>query len=261
MTDKDTLARKLNALTSQDTFDGKALHLGRSGEPDSLARLLQGIDDTMLERDAVFSVGDISATLRISGKRVHKLVAASDDLNAPTEVLNVPLRSEEPETITRLGEVLKALVEKDGILKIERRLVQGAPEKTGSGVGIQVLSDHWNADPAPRVAAPMDHFLEHVAPHATTLIALTDGEIETVTGDDTAIVQLQEVLGPDWQSFEDEHARFLASDQNINMRILDRFGPNGQSLLFSVIDNRQCIALVGTDAVPQIVAAWASSLR
>jgi len=103
MTDAKTLARKLAALTATETFQGKAMILCKSGQPAAMSYVLQAIDGTMLLRDVVFSVADQSLTLRISGKRVIGVLAASGDLQVPASALGQPLAADDTATLDLLG--------------------------------------------------------------------------------------------------------------------------------------------------------------
>ncbi|MFP7675473.1 hypothetical protein ACG74X_19155 [Marivita sp. S0852] len=261
MDEKDPLARKLAALTSDDTFDGKALHLGRAGASDSMTLLLQAIDDTMLERDALFSVGNSSATLRISGKRVQMLVAATDDLTAPAELIGAPIDAEKPQAMAQLGSVLNTLLSREGTLTVERQRVSGAGTGLGSGVSIRTLKANWSSEQVQDDKDPMTEFLDRVTPLAITMIALKEWEIDSVTGDPEAIGNLEAILDSGWKAFDHAHGPFLSEDQSAHMRLLDQWGADGQSTLVAVIGDRQCLALVRTEDAAQILTAWQSALR
>ena len=116
MTNDDPLARKLQRLTAKDTFNGQQLDLGPSGTPKAMDHILQAIDDTMLLRHVTFGVESSTVTLRISGKRVLCLVAASEDLRVPNDLIDLPLTASTSDALGQVAALLQALIEKSGML-------------------------------------------------------------------------------------------------------------------------------------------------
>jgi len=257
MTDAKTLARKLAALTATETFQGKAMILCKSGQPAAMSYVLQAIDGTMLLRDVVFSVADQSLTLRISGKRVIGVLAASGDLQVPASALGQPLAADDTATLDLLGHALQRLTAQQGLVLMERREADTDVSLAGSGVGTGVLSTHWDVPLEVEKPDPMKAFATACAAHATAMFVLNGEEVETVEGQTASVEVLQAVLENDWTPFEDAHAGLTNDDPQKRLRVLDGLGPEGQAVVCAEIDEKQCFALIHTGDAMVLAQVWA----
>lgn len=263
------LARKIAALTAKDSFDGRALRLGTAGQTDSLTLLLNAVDDTMLQRDAVFAVGASHVTLRVSGKRVQAVLAASDDLAAPADLIDVPLNARAPEAVLQTAQLLERLVRQSGTLTLERRTPASTVTIPDAGVGSQMLARTLAPDEAPAAPpaeqpagqsqSPIQLLADACAPVADAFITLANGDVETVSGSEDAIEALQTALDTHWDAFEEAHDPFVGDEENTLLRVLTACAPNGQALVVAILGSDQALGLVHANGVGTVAEGWAKA--
>lgn len=258
---KDTpLARKIATLIAKDTFDGAALRLGSSGRPEAMTHVLQAIDDTMMLREAVFGVGDSAVTLRISGKRLLMLEAATDDLSAPDGLIHLPLSADTPDALMQVGTLLQTLISREGHLTLERRPAEASTKQSGSGVGIQSLSASWAPEALVQETDPMARFLQVCKPLALATVTVHDGEVEAWYGTQLEVEKLQRVYDENWAAIDGTYNSELQQKNEPILRILDAFGPEGEAFLVAIIEQNQCLGIVRMEDISQVAAMWVSSL-
>lgn len=260
MTKEDPLARKLARLTAKDTFTGQQLDLGPSGTPEAMDHILQVIDDTMLLRHVTFAVGSSTVTLRISGKRVLCLAAASDDMRLPDGLIDLPLTSSTSDALGQVAMLLQSLIEKAGTLTLERIPAKGVEGQTGSGVGVQMLQTRWTEVRDTPKLPTAARFRAMCKPVASAIIMLSDGEVETVWGAQSEVDHLERIFASVWSDFDRDHQSFVASESGPLLRILTGVGSEEQTLVLAITEENQCLVLSDVKNVPELAAAWARAL-
>lgn len=260
MSNDEPLSRKIATLIAKDTFDGAALRLGASGKPEAMSHVLQAIDDTMLLRQAVFAVGESAVTLRISGKRLLMLEAATQDLSPPEGLIHQPLNADTPDALAQVGMLLQDLIRKTGQLTLERRPAEASTQQSGSGVGIQALSASWAPQGLVQETEPMAYFLQVCKPLALASVTVNDGEVETWHGAQPEVEKLQQVYDDNWAVIDGTYKSQLNGGNEPVLRILEAFAPEGEAFLLAIIDKKQCLGILSVDHIPQVATAWVASL-
>jgi hypothetical protein len=257
MSDDNPLSRKISTLLAENTFDGPALHLGKSGTPDALSHILTAIDDTMLLRHAVFAVGDSAVTLRISGKRVLRVVAVTDDLAAPEGLIDQQLSADTTEALQQLAQVLARLVAKKGVLTLERAPAEASAKQAGSGVGIQVLAAAFKVGKKTVSQDGMATFVDACVNHAVATVEIVDEKVSNKSGSQPKVAKLKQVYGDFWASFEKNHdAQITTPDRDI-LRIVEIPSAGNLAFVHAKIKEKQCLALVKVDRVAVLASVWA----
>jgi len=259
---KDTpLSRKIETLVSQDTFDGKALVLGPSAEPDSVTHVLQAIDDTMMLRNAVFAVGESVVTLRISGKRLLKVVAATPDLEAPDDLIDQQLSADTSEALDHLADLLITLVAKPGTLTLERQPAEAAAKPSGSGVGISAL----NAILADKKKSELQNatatFLTTCTSLATALVERIGGEENVISGDQSKIVELENDYGKKWAKTAANGGLSNSISGGGFLRIVEVSDSSDLAFSEIIIDEKQYLMLMKVRDVALLSMAWAKVIN
>lgn len=262
MSTDDPLARKIATLVAQDHFEGKALHLGPAGTPEALTHILQAIDDTMLLRNAVFSVGQSAVTLRISGKRLLRVVAATEDLTPPDGLVDAPLTRDASDVLGALHTLLKTLTSKDGMLTLERQPAKPDAKQSGPGVGIKTLVGAWDSESSQPVqqTGPFETFVSQCAPLASSMIVMQKGEVIDVNGADEELTLLSEIYGNTWADYYQKHDAQFSTGDSSSFHAVDALGPEGDAIISAKIIEKQCFARVSAASLPLVAALWASSL-
>ncbi len=261
MTDDKPLARKVAALVAENAFEGSRLKLGPSGNDDAIGLVLDAVDNTMMLRDAVFAVDDSSITLRVSGKRVLMVTDASHDLGFPEGLLNTALSPDTEDALTGLATALRALTEKSGSLTLVRETVESGEKQSGAGVGIQTLSGIVAASVPVEIEGQFGEFLSLIEPIADSLVLVFDGMVEVHKGDQPKAALLQEAVEKYWT--ESRNRMFTVSELKTEpkLQILDGIAEQNQAMICVNIDENQCFADVSVELVPQVLDAWATSLK
>lgn len=257
MSDDDLFARKIATLSATDTFDGRAVHLGPSGDDDAVVLVLHAIDDTMLLRDAVFSVGDSFVTLRISGKRLLGVVAVSDDLTLGSPLIDHALTAASQDEIAQVGALLRALTRAAGVLKLERQVVDPSAKPSHLGVSSDGLAEVWQMEPTQDASDPLTRFAARCALLSEAMILSHDGQTLESTGSATALKTLRSSLEHDGLD-RVPHAPG-GTETDPRLQVLDATAPKGKALAMARVGNRHCAALISTDAVATLCAAWATA--
>lgn len=260
MTGDDPLARKLATLTAKDAFDGRALRLGLAGQPEAMSHILQAIDDTMLLRDAVFAVGKSQVILRVSGKRLQAVVAASDDLAAPSTLLGQALSISQPDLLAETAALLQRLVTQTGTLTLDRRSTEDAAG-SGSGVGVQALSTAWDAALTVTPDDPIEVFLAGWLAEAVAYIEVEDNAVVEADGDDATIDVLLRADETTWQAFQKAHTTLQGAQKPPQLWILEGLTGTKGMLVAARIEKRRYLALIPPASIGQVTAAWAACLK
>ncbi|MEM6940257.1 MAG: hypothetical protein AAF943_04645 [Pseudomonadota bacterium] len=259
MTEDAPLSRKIDKLVAQNTFAGNALELGAAGDLQAVDLILDAIDDTMMFRDAVFAVGVSAVTLRVSGKRVLKLTAATEDLKAPDALLQAPLSADQEEALAALALILQRLSKAKGTLTLTRLEVDQGAAQSGSGVGIASLRAAIDANRLFELPEMLEAFVEGAKELSDAISILCDGKVERQFGDQPQIDDLQALLAETWPHFRNSGEGVLPSANRSHILVTDAMGDQGIYLFSVISEDYQIFGSVSPDVVARILGIWAKA--
>ena len=257
MSERSTLADKLARLTRDETIVNGALVLGPADASDSLSRVLGAIDDTMLPRDVTVSVDGASLTLHVSARRIRAIVAASDDLAVAPALLGAPVSQQDAATIDTLRRAFTTLLSRHGTVHLERTPLDAPDADVAAGIRVDALAP----DDALLVSdsgGDIEQFARAVQQVAKAQIMLTDGNVDSATGDAVAIDSLQATLAGDWAQFESAHDVFLNDSTAPNLRIVVTHALTDCAICVAQAGMEKCIALVSAQSIGDVARIWAA---
>jgi hypothetical protein len=257
MNDYKKNARKIGELAAEDDFQGRALILGQSASPEAMASILHAIDNTILLRNAVFSVGDRSVTLRVSGKRLLNIVTVSGDLDLSPDLAKQLLSATSVDTLKQIAIILRRLTSGVGKLRLERIPVEVTIKPTHSGVGTDALSDIWNVDLDVEQLDPIARFFATCREAAISSLTVGRDQSEQTHGTPDTVADLKQIIDQDWPDFERAHREISSSKDKFYLRIFDTLAPADQALMVVITPEVQHFSVVPTNEMPKVLAAWA----
>ncbi len=200
--DKDTLAQKLAALSSEgETFENGLRVISDGTEPSVLTAILGEVDMTVLPRQLTFKMNATEITLVAGGRRLRGLVKASKDIVGVTGVLGKSLAHEEPDVIEGLRGILDQFTATASQLTVESDEPDAMGGQTDSGVTAANLAEMWDVPLSVQPITAMQKFIRGCGSLATAWIILSDDVETTNGGDGTKLEALKKALEQQWSTF------------------------------------------------------------
>lgn len=260
MSDDSDLLRKLAALTAERKFDGGAMDLGPSGGDTALAEVLQVIDNTMLPRHLVFSVGPTSVTLSVSGRRLRALIAVQGDVSAQPDLHSKLLTVAEPASLMAVGDVLRELTAKHGTLYVTRLAAQSVDGASDTGVSVSQLVGAWDVDLTSKPPTHIEQFCLALGADLLAMAVIKDGNVNAGLGNEVLLAQVKQVWSDHAADFCPGSAMVGAELPN-NLIILRQGLITGDAdLLFVKLQDISVLSAVSSGKIASVTAAWTQAL-
>lgn len=251
------LERKLAALAGEGSFEAGAMQLGPSGDPSAMAAILNAIDDTMLPRHMEFGVGASSVTLSVAGKRLRTVVAASDDLKAPSALISKLLASDDVDALTKLGELLSALTSGEGTLTLTRKVGPAAAGQADAGVGVNTLVSLWDVDLDATPPTRFEQFTQLLGDKVLCGAEIDDKKLLNPVGDAGFVKALETTVKDRFATIRQEHATMFSVDDLDQMVAIPGLLPDEAVLCAVKFNDTNMILALAEGSTPEIATAWA----
>ncbi|MEP4196877.1 MAG: hypothetical protein ABJL99_14715 [Aliishimia sp.] len=250
------LRRKLAALTAERSYSDGAMDLGPSGGDVAFAAALQAIDNTMLPRDLIFSVGATGVTLRVSGRRLRALLRVEGDLATPAGVLDQLLTTAQPDTLAAVGDVMRKLTALPGTLTLTRVSAPALGGASDAGVTVSALSDVWAIDLDAKPPTDIERFCLALGTNLRAMAVIKDGAVVTGLGDDSLLSELKSLWAGEVSEFDPTFAAFKPLESK-NM-IVSRQGllPGGELACYVKLHKISILAAISVQSMAEIATAW-----
>lgn len=252
------IRRKLAALTAQRSFSDGAMDLGASGDAVSFAAAVQAIDNTMLPRNLVFSVGPASVTLSVSGRRLRALVDVTGGIPVPEGLLGKLLTATQADDVRAVGAVMQRLVSMEGNLRLARVAASSSGGAADAGVAVSVLCKSWGVDLDAKPPSDIERFCLALGKDLRAMGVIKDGEMNTGLGKENLVAELKQLWAGNVAEFDPTLSAFGISERKNVTVTLEGLLSGGETLCFVKLDKVMIFAAVSPASLGRISAAWRS---
>lgn len=248
--DRDDIAKILKRLTTQRSLSVDGLSLGPANAPGAFDEVLTVIEDTILMRDVVVAVASEFLTLRVSGRRIKLIVAATPTVGIPAELILTPLDEHQKVAVGVLRDSLDALLTFEGTLSVRREPVPENEAPNAAGISVASLVEGEQRGSTPREA-----FMEMVSGVASATLSISGGQVLKFTGQSEAINEMRALIGSTWVDFDASHRAFLNEGEE-NFRLFVPWARMDVAVCVLSSGKEQFFATIDRTRLADIVAAW-----
>ena len=249
----NALTEKLSALAAEDAvFVSGARVIAQDGGPVALAAILREIDVTVLERTLVFSIGEVSASLIVAGRRLRGLLSVAGHTDP---AIGQPLSREEPETLQAAGTLMAALCDKASRVTVRAEPMQPFGKGGDAGISAKGRAELWSIDLNAKPLPPVARFL---TANATTLgghILVSGTEVVESKGETEA---LQLIWDEQVMPLRKAQKAIVSKQAGAQMMCFDGPIGTGTAVAVATAGDDACICAFPSDQIPKLTASWQS---
>lgn len=256
MSDQSAIAIKLAALAAKDCpfTDGQRV-INHDLPP--LPAILREIDDTVLERTLVFSIGAATVHAVAAGRRLRGIVQISGDAPGKDRVVGVVLSQEDGETLGAVGAILTHLCASAPTITVRSDAVRPLGSSAEAGVSTTVLANAWGVDLDAKPLPPLSRFLTANAAHIIASFYVADGQSPQTTGD---AIALQAIWDVQVIPFRKRHKSVVGKLEGPMLICLEG-ALDGQPLAMAVTGAEQCLFSYRAAGLTDLLASWNAVTR
>jgi hypothetical protein len=248
------LTDKLAALAAEDeVFVAGARVIAQDGGPVALAAILREIDDTVLERTLGFSIGDVTVSLIVAGRRLKGMVEVSDNAPNAATVIGKSLTREEPQVLQAAGAFMAQICATATRVTVRALPVQRFGNSGDVGISAAGLADLWQVDLNAKPSPPMTRFLAANAASFSAKLYLTNGIVTEMVGN---AAPLQTIWETQFSAFRQRQNTVTGKPADSQLMCFDgALGP-GTAVAIAMTGDDVCLCAFAPEALATLTASW-----
>ena len=256
MNELTALTQKLTALAAEDEVyvAGARVVSPDSGEV-AFAALLREIDNIVLERTLVFTIGDTEISTIVAGRRLRGILDAPADIKGAAKVVGQVLTREEKATLKAAGQFLRALCDGSSRVTVRSKPAQAFGSSADAGILVNDLADIWNVDLDARPAPPLVRFMTANAASLSAYLYLESGRTSAEAAGNTAPLQAM---------WDDQVTAFRKRQKELSGKVgsgphltclVDAIGP-GTAVAIAMAGDEVCLCTFAPGQIGALTASW-----
>ncbi len=229
----DTLHRRLAALAGDAPGFS---HGAQVLETDNaVAVMLEEIDTCVLPAALIFDRGDAELHLSVSGRKLHKVVAVTGEIEVPEDVVGAALAPEDETRLAAVGELFTAFAENAAQLHLRRAAASEDSTELSNRVSVAALSRAIGLRDPSDTRTPYERFAEDLDAIAKACILLEDGAVKGTKGAIAGISALKIALTTQLSQFLRTRESTCPAHTDPSLTLLADVVEPGQSMGVAVL--------------------------
>ncbi|WP_341367136.1 hypothetical protein [Yoonia sp. BS5-3] len=256
MNELTALTEKLAALAAEDEVyvAGARVISPDSGEV-ALAAILREIDNVVLERTLVFTIGEVEVSAIVAGRRLRGLLDITAGTAGADKVVGQVLSREEKAPLKAAGALLRLLCEGASRVTVRSKPAERFGTSADAGILATDLADIWDVDLDARPAPPVVRFMTANASSLTAYLYFEGGRTASEAAGETAPLQ---------SIWDDQVTAFRKRQKELSSKVASgphltclegALGP-GTAVAIAMAGDEVCLCTFAPDQIAALAASW-----
>jgi hypothetical protein len=258
----ETLVRRHASLAQRPhfAFGGRRI-LAPAGTGETVAAILQEVNETVLGRTLVFEAGaELCIKMQVSGRRIMR-IGAVEAKDASSDLVDIPLSDESQ--AEDLGQVLSVFSEAEDFLTVQSSGLERSQDARSIGLPASRIAELLDIDMSTPVVMPdysrLDRFLNAAGVMLSASVQVTrDGETILLGPD-----QFTDPLGRIAATYADDiRERLTGLSDNPDAPSAAAFGPvldSSATLYCASADGDLLVAIAQPEKITNLFSCWKQS--